>query len=184
MTRVDEHLIIAMWLLNPQDCLDLWHWLYFGNVPAMDTMAMCRPYGCWQCAAGKVLWATFCSWCSVGESALCAVGDILQSSWHTGCCGRLTVERDSLLKALNILSCTRFAHQPTCLRQFSSMAVCLRRCVMQWFNLFLKGPRILPFLPITMEPYLHPPSVDSCCWEWAQHLAKCHYPHFEKVPAG
>ena len=25
---------------------------------------------------------------------------------------------------------------------------------------------------------------DSCCWEWAQHLAKCHHSHSQKVPAG
>ena len=41
------------------------------------------------------------------------------------------------------------------------MDFCLRLCVMQWFNIFLKGPRILPFLPITMESHLHPPSVKS-----------------------
>ena len=25
---------------------------------------------------------------------------------------------------------------------------------------------------------------DSCCSEWAQHLAKCHHPHSQEVPAG
>jgi len=29
---------------------------------------------------------------------------------------------------------------PACLHQFSSMVLCLRCCMMQWFNLFLKGP--------------------------------------------
>jgi len=28
-------------------------------------------------------------------------------------------------------------------------------------HIFLMGPRILPFLPITMESHLHPPSVKS-----------------------
>ena len=26
--------------------------------------------------------------------------------------------------------------------------------------------------------------TDSCCWEWAQHLAECHHPHSQEIPAG
>jgi len=33
-------------------------------------------------------------------------------------------------------------------------------------HIFLKGPRILSFLPITMKSHLRPPSVKSSNWQF------------------